>query len=378
MSNKNNILMSATRMSTYLSCKWKYYCGYVLRLPKKSNASFKLGIAVHEALAKAGKIWQKNAQFTAADVRSIKDEYREVAAREGLQNMSVYDEGLEMVLNKLDGFDVGKIITIEDSFRVITPDGITVIGAMDRIVELDEDTILIMDYKTSKYRLTQDELKSDIQLSMYDLVGSIKFPNHKRLILSLDYLRDEPVYTYRTPKERQTFAKYLVSIYNEMMKMKEKDAKPSLNEMCNWCDYKDNCSTYKEVIDQTIFKKNLNEYGDDELVEEYLNVKNKSRILYEYEKQLKDHIFQKIDSEATNLVGADKEIYIRQNGNVSYNPATVFSCVPQEDFFKMVSVGKRSVDEYLREHPELRIRIVETSQKNYTSPFLAYRTIRKK
>lgn len=378
MSEQKEILMSATRMSTYLTCKWKYYCGYVLKLPKKANASFKLGIAVHESLKKAGEIWQKKSQFTAADIRSIKDEYRKVAAREGLQNMSIYDDGLEMVLNKLDGFDTGKIITIEDSFRVMTPDGVTVIGAMDRVVELDEDTILIMDYKTSKYHLTQDELKSDVQLSMYDLVGSIKFPNYKRIVLSLDYLRDEPVYTYRTIKERQTFSKYLTSVYSEMLKMEEKDAKASLNDMCNWCDYRDNCKDYKGILDQTIFKKNLNEYNNSELVEEYLNVKNKSRILYEYEKQLKDHIFQKIETDSADLIGEDKQIYIRQNGNVSYDPSTVFNYVPKEDFFKMVSVGKKFVDEYLREHPEAKPHIMETSQKSYTAPFLAYKTIKKK
>ena len=33
--------------------------------------------------------------------------------------------------------------------------------------------------------------------------------------------------------------------------------------------------------------------------------------------------------------------------------------------------------EYIREHPELRSKIMEMAQKNYTSPFLAYRTIKK-
>lgn len=378
MNDQKEILMSATRMSTYLTCKWKYYCGYVLKIPKKSNVSFKLGIAVHESLKKAGEIWQKKSQFTAADIRHIKDEYRKVAAREGLQNMSLYDDGLEMVLNRLDGFDVGKIITIEDSFRITTSEGVPVIGAMDRVIELDEETVLIMDYKTSKYHLTQEELKSDVQLSMYDLVGSIKFPNYKRIILSLDYLRDEPVYTYRTIKERKTFSKYMASVYDEMLRMEEKDAKPSINDMCNWCDYRDNCAEYKSILNQTIFKKNLNEYDNDELVEEYLNVKNKSRILYEYETQLKGYIFQKIGAEENNLIGGGKEIYIRQNGNVSYDPETVFNCVSKEEFFKMVSVSKKFVDEYLRDHPEIKPSIMTTAHKSYTAPFLAYKIIKKK
>lgn len=373
------INMSATRMSAYLTCKFKYWCGYVLHMPRKSNVSFKLGIAVHESLAKAGGIWQKKEKFTASDIRRIKDEYRKVAAKEGIQDMSLYDDGLEMVLNRVNEFDIGKIITIEDRFKVDTTDDVTIIGAMDKVIELNEDTILVVDYKTSKYYMTQPELKSDVQLSMYDLVANIKYPNYKRIILSLDYLRGEPAYTYRTVKERKTFAKYLLAVYNEMLKMKEEKAKPAINDMCNWCDYNDSCPEYKNSMqEKSIFKKNLNEYDDDELVAEYLNIKNKSRILYEYEKQLKTHIFRKIKDTENDLVGSGKQLYIRQNGNMAYDPATVFEYLPKESFLKSVKVGKKFVDEYIREHPEVRPKIMETAQKNYTSPFLAYRTIKEK
>ena len=371
--------MSATRMSSYLTCKWKYWCSYVLHLPRKSNVSFKLGIAAHESLAKAGEIWMKKEKLTAADIRRVKDEYRKVAAKEGIQDMSIYDDGLEMVLNRVDDFDLGKIVTIEDRFNVTTPDGISIIGAMDKVVELNEETILVVDYKTSKYFMTQPELKADIQLSMYDLVAHIKFPDYKRIILSLDYLRGDPVYTYRTVKERKTFDKYLVAVYNEMLKLDERKAKPTINEMCNWCDYNDSCDEYKKTMkDKSIFKKNLNEYEDDEIVLEYLSVKNKARILYEYEKQLKSHIFQKIKDTGSDVTGGGKLVYIKQNGILSYDSATVAKHVPHEDFVKMVKVGKKFVDEYIREHPESRSKIMETAQKNYTSPFLAYRTIKKK
>ncbi|RLI66487.1 MAG: hypothetical protein DRO67_01015 [Candidatus Asgardarchaeum californiense] len=379
MSENKQIFMSATRMSTYLTCKWKYWCGYVLHLPRKDNVSFKLGIAVHESLAKAGEIWKKKERFMASDIRRIKDEYRKIAAREGIQNMSIYDDGLEMVLNRVDSFDAGTIITVEDRFKVTTPDGVIIIGAMDKVLELNDESLLVVDYKTSKYFLTPDELKADIQLSIYDLVASLKFPDYKRIILSLDYLRGEPVYTYRTVKERRTFAKYLLAVHNEMLKLEEKDARPTINDMCNWCDFKDSCSAYKDsVVEKSIFKKNLNEYDNDELVAEYLDVKNKARILYEYEKQLKTHIIQKINEEESDLIGSGKLMYIKQNGKVTYDPATIAKQVPKADFIKMVTVRKKFVDEYLRAHPEVRPLVMETARKNFTSPFLAYRTLKKK
>lgn len=374
----NEMTISATRMTTYLTCKYKYYCGYVLKYPKKSNASFKLGIAVHGALAKAGTIYKDKEVLTANDIKKIKEEYRKLAAQEGIQNMTVYDEGLGMVLSKINEFGTGKIVSIENNFRTTTPDGITIIGAMDKVVELTPETLLIVDYKTSKYQLTAPELKSDIQLSMYDLVASIKFPEYKRIILSLDYLRHDPSYTYRTLKERRDFAKYLTAIYTEMIKLSEDKAKPSINDMCNWCDFRDSCPAYKNsVAEKSIFKKNLNEYTDEELVEEYVNIKNKSRILYEYETQLKAHILEKIKADEADLIGGGKQIYIKQTPMTTYDAKTIFDNVPKQDFLNMANVGKRQVDEYIREHPEVKPIIMSTVQKSYTSPFLAYKILKK-
>ena len=379
MNDKRPMNMSATRVSSYLTCRWKYWCTYVLRLPRKANNSFKLGIAVHDALAKAGEIAMKKDNFAAHDIRKIKEEYRKIAAREGIQSMDIYDDGLEMVLNRVDDFGVAPIKTIEDRFRVTTDDGVIIIGAMDKVVEMDEDTLVVIDYKTSKYVSNPAELKSDIQLSMYDLVASIKYPGYKRIILSLDYLRHEPVYTYRTVKERRTFAKYLASINEEMLKMTERHAKPALNDMCNWCDHKDNCDEYKNILlEKSIFRKNLTGFSDEELVKEYLNVKSRSRILYNFEKELKVHIIERIEEEGKDLTGEGKLLYIKQNRNMQYDPKTVSKVVPQKDFLNMINVGKKSLDEYLRDHPDIKPRVMETATKAYTTPFLAYRTLKGK
>jgi hypothetical protein len=149
--------------------------------------------------------------------------------------------------------------------------------------------------------------------------------------------------------------------------------------MCNWCDHRDVCKAYKDsVLERSIFKKNLNEFTDEELVSEYISIKNRSRILYEYETQLKTHILQKIKESGRDLVGSDKQIYIKQTGLTSYDAKTIYENVPRGDFLNMISVGKKQIDEYMREHPEIKPMITSSAQKNYTSPFLAYKTIKGK
>lgn len=377
--DKKKMSMSATRMSMFLQCKWKYWANYVLHKPKLSNISFKLGISVHDALKTAGLIWKKKEKFTAYDFGKVKKMYMEIAAKEGIQDLGVYDEGISMVLEKMREFEVGKIVTVEDKFNVITDEGVPIIGAMDKIVELNEDTVLVVDYKTSKFVYTQAEMKNDIQLSIYDVVANIKFPNYKRIILCLDYLRSEPVYTYRTNKERKSFSQYLAAIYNEMLNLEEKDVKPALNDMCNWCDFRNECPAYIEASkNDKVIKKKLEDQNENELVAEYLDIRTRKKVLDNYEKRLKFYIMEKIKNDEKDLVGENNIIYVRQNPSTAYDPKTIYKAVPLNDFLKMVTVSKRSFDGYAEDNPIDKSRIMETATKNYTNPFLAVRNIKRK
>lgn len=373
MTNKY-ILMSATRMSTFLQCRWKYWCQYVLKLPRKPNPAFKLGNACHFALEVAGSIWREKERFTKADIQKIRKAYREKAAEEGIENMVIYDEGLDMVMSRLDSFGVGKVIGVEEKFKVSTPDGVMVIGAIDRVSELDEDTILISDYKTSKYFYTDAELKEDIQLSMYDLVASMLWPDYKRIILSLDYLRGDAVYTYRTYRQRQTFSKYLLSVYQEMLKLEKKDAIPTINDMCNWCDYAESCPAYLEALDvQQVFSKKLDEMTDDELVAEYTAIKSRKRIVDEHEKKLKTFIMRRISSNEQNVENDDTVLYVRQNKRTTYDPHTLYKSMPLNDFLNAVSIENRAVEAFMATNPSEKPKIIETASSSYTAPFLSQR-----
>jgi len=377
MPNKKTIIMSATRMQMYLTCRWKYWCNYVLHLPRKPNVSFKLGIAVHESLALAGDIWKLHEKFTGKSILRIKEVYNKTAAREGIADINIYHEGLAMVMSRVNNFANGTILTVEDRFKVTTNEGVMLMGAMDKVEELNEDTVLVTDYKTSKYFETTSELKADIQLSVYDVVASIKYPDYKRIVLSLDYLRGSPVYTYRTPDERKGFMEYMLAIYAEMLKLKKEKCVPTLNDMCNWCDFTDNCTAYQEaLVGKSFIKRKPEEYDTEELVKDYLDIKSRKRIIDNREKQLKSYILDKIQSDEEDVIGQGKVLYVRQNASTEYEPKTVFEAMPLDEFLGVIKVSKGKADEFLLRNPAAKIKIMETATKNYTSPFLAHKNLK--
>ena len=212
---KKEVKLSATRISSFLQCKLKYWYNYVEHLPKTPNPVFRLGLAVHESLEYAGNIWlekEDREKFTKKEIEKILDKYNEVSVREGIEDIIVHNEGRDLVTARLKDFMSGKkLLALEQNFGmgdgqdITTALGVPLIGSIDKVEEVDESTLLIVDYKTSKTIPDTDHLRNDIQLSIYDLVAKTLWPEYDRIILSLDMLRSEMVYTYRTDEEREEF-----------------------------------------------------------------------------------------------------------------------------------------------------------------------------
>ena len=382
-----DIKISATRIGTFLSCKQKYWFSYHERLPKLSNAVFRLGLAVHSALEFAGKIWLEKNKFSKADIKAILEEYDKVAVDEGVEDLDVHAAGKLLVKLRVNDFMTGtKLIGLETKFgfgfgkndlQVKTKDGISLIGAIDKIEEIDEDTLLIIDYKTSKTSPTVDQLKNDPQLSIYDFVASKLWPQYKRIILSLDLLRLEPIYTYRTNDERSEFEDYIKIIYDQMVELKPENVKASLNLFCPWCDYKDYCGMYKKACSNSTYKfLPTTNYTNDQLIQEWSSVKSTKKVLESRERELGMIIMEKIKRGAKNLIGNKEEVYVRQNARTTYDLDSVYKMVPADDFHKLVNINKKAVTNYMTVNPVVKEELERTSTTNYTSPFLAIKKIK--
>ena len=381
-----DIKLSATRINTFLSCKQKYWFSYHEKLPKISNAVFRLGLAVHSALEFAGKIWLKKNRFDKEDVKLILEEYEKVAVDEGVEDLDVHATGKLLVQLRIDNFMTGtKLIGLETKFgfgskglQVTTKDGVSLIGAIDKIEEIDEDTLLIVDYKTSKTAPTSDQLKTDPQLSIYDFVASKLWPNYKRIILSFDLLRLEPMYTYRTVDQRNEFEEYIKVIYDQMKALKPENVKASLNMFCPWCDYRDYCGTYKKACSQSTYKfLPTTDYSNDQLIQEWGSVRSTKKILENRERELGMIIMEKIKRGAKNLVGNKEEVYVRQNSRTTYDLNSVYRAVPTDDFHKLVNINKKAVENYMFVNPVVKEEIEMSSTTNFTSPFLALKKVKK-
>ena len=344
--------LSASRLRTWLQCKYKYGCVYHKLAPKPVEPPkdyFGVGSAVHYALEYAGKevIENKLQVFTKENIEVITGKYIEECSRLNLGDEAVIYDGFNLLLTKLDRFEFNhKIITLEKKFNVEIA-GVPVIGAMDKVVELDRNTLCVIDYKTSKSVLTDEEIKTDIQLSMYDAALRTLFPDYNSYKVCLDYLRFFPKHTERTEEQRYSFIQLLKYNYKLILETKEKDLKPELNKFCPWCDYVDVCPAIKEI------KNNIpnHQMFDDEntLADAYDKLRALGKILELKQKDIKSILIQKIKIAETNKLSTDDfNISIRQSPRVSYDPSMLYSLIGADDLINCVTVTNKKLETLIK------------------------------
>ncbi len=156
---------SASSINTYLHCPLRFYYQYVLGLRKKENLLGELqgvdiGTFVHELLALEfaqfiGKKPRVNKEFkerflSALD-KKFADEFEKRMKTEAFLIKEILDYRMHRFLDKEEGRDVRKIFCLEEPFKakIELPSGVFSFKAViDRIDQLGDGSILIIDYKT--------------------------------------------------------------------------------------------------------------------------------------------------------------------------------------------------------------------------------------
>lgn len=363
--------LSATAIRDFLQCKLKLLFRYNPDIESVKTDHARLGIAVHAAIEQFSRRMIAKKSFPdASDYEFILATFMNVAVEEGLTNMSFYSDGRKILTSFVDKYDPAEdILAVEHKFKLVTPEGVPIAGAMDKVVRINEDTIAIIDYKTARNALTSYELQDDIQLSMYDLAASLIWPEYKNRLLFLEYVRiDKSVSTYRSDENRQVFREFLVSVWTQIDKLAEEEIEGRINQLCGWCDYRSYCPAYAELIkNENLTLEPLTDISDAAFLQHWEEVAEKRSILEARQRELKmiaHERFMRGESIAAN----GKELYSTQQSRTNYDIEQVVELIPKEDLLSVLAVNKARLDKYAKEDAELKNRLGRIAQVSYNSP----------
>jgi RecB family exonuclease len=374
--------LSQSSLETYKLCNYKFYLKYIKKVKGVSSPDERrpaiFGNIVHKAL----ELYFKDRSL---DLLSV---YKEDFRKSELTDQSFFELGLRMIEDYAKDSDSGaKIIGVELPFELYLSNGVPVKGIIDRVDELSDEEIEIIDYKTGRNSLSEEELKYNTQLGIYDLVAKIMFPKYKRVKLTLNYLHFGKVSIYRTNEDRDKLEQYIGTMYqkieNAFKDQSEENIKPKLNNFCSYCDYKNICPEFQGLLKLTgnekkdfkgMVSKSSNLVVDIEVLDSFLeNLKAKIKLLESVEKQtngfIKDYINANGSSESAKI--GKRTFSLAKKKYIEYDVNTVIEVLKDKvDLNLVLEPKKGQVDAVVGQDIEVLDKLKATSKIKYSNSYV--------
>jgi len=155
-----------------------------------------------------------------------------------------YEEGAKLLQKWLErqNWEGRTILCVEEkkSFQLPTSVGpIQFNFIMDRMDQLSDGSIEVIDEKTLARPLQPEDLKRKLQARIYALAAQLEFPNAERIWVTFDMLRFDPIGIVFTKEENRATWLFLRRLAEQIIA--SDGTVETINETCRWCIRKTIC-----------------------------------------------------------------------------------------------------------------------------------------
>jgi RecB family exonuclease len=267
-----NSHLSYSRVSRFEQCPKSFELQYIVKRPSEPGMPLRFGKIVHAALEALYR------EVIANEHTGPLDEDRAIAlltdawVADQLVGVDAFTEGVAMVRDYVRAqgvVDHRDILAVEQEFEL--PAGpFKVVGFIDRVDRLDDETIEVVDYKTNRQLFTRDEVDASLQMSLYEIAVRQKWPWVKRVKLTFAMLRHGVrLSTTRTPEQAT-------------------DYPAKIGSQCVHCDHRTHCSAYADALTGKHTPLGADPEDLEAVAREREHVSNLAKVMYARKSELED------------------------------------------------------------------------------------------
>lgn len=241
--------LSFTKLSRFETCPLSYKLHYVDRLTAEPGVPLLFGSAVHAALEGLTREQMQEERVGPLSDERAAELWQEAWTKSGLSGLDLFREGLDLVhrfVREQGVLDHHDVLAVEKEFR-IGIGGFEVLGYLDRVDRVDDETVEVIDYKTNRQLFTREETDASLQMSLYHLAAQELWPWAKKVRLTFWMLRHGlRQTTERTHDDLEATRRYVDTLGTAIAKAREFPAR--LNSNCIYCDHRKHCPAYADAL----------------------------------------------------------------------------------------------------------------------------------
>jgi RecB family exonuclease len=249
MTTLRNAHLSYSRLTRFEQCPLSYKLHYLDKKQAEPGVPLRFGKVIHavlENLVREVVVDERTGPLS--EDRAV-DLFREAWADDGLAGIGVFEEGLHILrefVREEGAIDHRDVLAVEKEFH-LSVGPFTVLGFIDRVNWVDDETVEVVDYKTNRQIFTREEVDSSLQMSLYHIAAQQLWPWAKNVKLVFRMLRHGiRQATTRTPEQLADALTYVETLGAQTETASEFPAR--LNANCVYCDHRLHCPAYAEAL----------------------------------------------------------------------------------------------------------------------------------
>jgi CRISPR/Cas system-associated exonuclease Cas4 (RecB family) len=233
-----------------------------------------------------------------------------------------------------------------------------------------------LDYKSSKWRKSEEEVHKDLQLWAYNWAIFEHWPEVEQLTQIYDQLRFGRVQTRKNAHQREEIKRWLVKQITSILQADE--VKPKFNEWCPWCPIMESCPAPKRTSEFARARiEALSPSGDvagilatepdriAEFVEELEEIETARKCLQRFEESVKD-VLKQLPTEKRRALG----FTLYPSSKDTWRPEALRAVHAQvgDDFYLLVKMTKSNISRFYGKDKAAAEKVLQFAEKESANP----------
>lgn len=247
--------LSPSKITTYLACPVKYRWTYVDPRGKwylRSKSYYSFGNTLHRVLERFHDSEEAGVTTTQEVLAAYEESWIDAGFSSAEEMQEAYGEGKEILERYVAETEIrpklANTIYIEKLFSQKMA-GFRLVGRVDRVDEHEDGSLEIIDYKSGRESVDEEEVATDIAMGVYELLVKRKHPL-QRVFATIIALRTGAQASWEMPiEEMEVFEKDLQLLGDRILTEDYDELIPVFKPICTRCDFLPLCRKHPEFLE---------------------------------------------------------------------------------------------------------------------------------
>jgi putative RecB family exonuclease len=247
--------LSPSKITTYLACPVKYRWTYVDDRGKwylRSKSYYSFGTTLHRVLQRFHDAGDAGVTTQTEVLAAYEESWIDAGFSSAEEMAEAFGEGKQIltrhVMLQLERTRTAKTLFLERQFRYDMGE-FALIGRVDRVDEHEDGRLEIVDYKSGRETVSQEEVSTDIAMNCYQLLLRRQFPDRKVTATILALRSGDTCSASMTDHELEEFERDIRNLGLEILSEDYADLIPVFKPLCMRCDFLPLCRKHPEFLE---------------------------------------------------------------------------------------------------------------------------------